>query len=116
MNKSSTRYFSNKQEKQIAYKLKGHKQANSGATNFVKGDVILDDWLIEAKTAVTEKQSFSIKKQWIEKNKEEAFAMNKSHQAIVFNFGGDNTTFDDNYFIISASDFELFINLLNKER
>lgn len=116
MNKSSTKYYSNKQEKQIADKLSGHKQANSGATNFVKGDIVLSDWLIEAKTAVREKQSFSIKKEWMEKNKEEAFAMNKTHQAIVFNFGGDNTVFADNYFIISASDFELFVNLLNKER
>lgn len=115
MNKSSTRYFSNKQEKQIADKLKGHKQANSGATNFVKGDIALNNWLIEAKTATIEKQSFTIKKQWIEKNKEEAFAMNKPHQAIAFNFGGD-TVFDDNYFIISASDFELFVSLLNKEQ
>lgn len=112
---NSTRYYSNKQERQIAEKLKGHKQANSGATAFVKGDISLDDWLIEAKTATKEKQSFSIKKEWIEKNKEEAFAMNKSHQTVTFNFGGDNLDYNDNFFIITAKDFELFINLLNKE-
>lgn len=112
---NSTRYYSNRQEKQIAKKLNGHKQANSGATAFVKGDIALYDWLIEAKTAVKEKQSFLIKREWVEKNKEEAFAMNKAHQAIAFNFGGDNLDYNDNYFIITASDFELFVNLLNKE-
>ena len=37
MNKSSTRYFSNKQEKHIAKELGGKQTANSGATPFYKG-------------------------------------------------------------------------------
>ena len=36
MNKNSTRYYSNKQEKHIAKKVTGNRQANSGATLFSK--------------------------------------------------------------------------------
>ena len=36
MNKNSTRYFSNKQEKHIAKELGGKQTANSGATPFYK--------------------------------------------------------------------------------
>ena len=82
-----TRFYSNKQEKAVAKTIKGKQQSNSGATTFQKGDVITDDWLVECKTSVTEKKSFSIKKEWLEKNKEEAFAMGKHQNALCFDFG-----------------------------
>ena len=100
MNKP-TRVFSNKQEKHIAKELDGKKVVNSGATAFNKGDVLLENWLIEAKTCTTEKQSFSIKKEWLEKNKEEAFAMRKDYNALAFNFG-DNK----NYYIVDEKTFK----------
>lgn len=37
-NKEATRYFSDKQEKEVAKMLEGHQTPNSGATGFVKGD------------------------------------------------------------------------------
>ena len=82
-----TRFYSNKQEKHIAKVVNGKKVANSGATAFNKGDVVTNDWLFEAKTKIKESNSFSIKREWIEKNKEEAFAMNKSYNALVIDFG-----------------------------
>ena len=69
--KTPTRTFSSKQEKQIAKTLNAKQTPNSGATAFNKGDVTTDSWLIECKTTTTEKKSFSIKKDWLEKNKEE---------------------------------------------
>lgn len=39
MNKNSTRFFSHKQEKQIAKTVGGKLQTNSGATLFSKGDI-----------------------------------------------------------------------------
>ena len=63
-----------------------------------------DDWLIECKTCVEDKKSFSIKKEWIDKNKEEAFAMRKRYQAIAFNFGPNS----ENYYII---DEKMFLTL-----
>lgn len=82
-----TRFFSNKQEKKIAKAVQGQQVVNSGATAFKKGDVTTENWLFEAKTKTTESKSFSIKREWIEKNKEEAFAMGKDYSALVIDFG-----------------------------
>lgn len=109
MNKSSTRYFSNKQEKSVAKTIGGKKTANSGATPFQKGDVVTDDWLIECKTKTSPSESMSIKKEWLEKNEEEAFAMQKSHSALCFNFGDLHNA--KNYYIISEQEFKRLISL-----
>ena len=96
-----TRFYSNKQEKAVAKAVGGKKVANSGATAFNKGDVTTDDMLIECKTCVENKKSFSIKKEWLEKNKEEAFAMGKEYNALVFDFGGGQR-----YYIIDEQTFK----------
>lgn len=98
-----TRWYSNRQEKAVAKAIGGKKTANSGATTFSKGDVTTDNWLIECKTATSEKQSFSIKREWLKKNKEEAFSMGKDYNALVFDFG-DN---DERYYIIDERTFKL---------
>lgn len=102
MNKRPTRFYSNRQEKAVAKVIKGKQTANSGATEFKKGDVTTDDWLIECKTATTEKASFSIKRDWLDKNKEEAFAMNKSYNALCFDFGDNGSR----YYIIDEKTFK----------
>ena len=58
--------------------------------------------MIEAKTVTKEKDSFSIKKAWLLKNKEEAFAMNRQYSALAFNFGPD----EENYYIIDEKLFK----------
>lgn len=100
----ATRKFSGLQEKIVAKAIKGKKQANSGATMFDKGDVVTDDFCLECKTQTTEKASFSIKKDWITKLKQEAFGIGKSHWAIVFNFGGMGNK--ENYYIIGEKEFK----------
>lgn len=112
MNKNSTRYFSTKQEKHVAKKLGGKRTPNSGATPFQKGDIELDDWLIECKTCTKEKQSFSIKREWLEKNEEEAFAMGKSHSALCFNFGEPHNT--QNYYIVTEQEFKELLKEVNE--
>lgn len=107
-----TRYYSNKQEKAVAKQIAGRQVINSGATAFLKGDVTTDDWLIECKTCISHKQSFSIKKDWLEKNKEEAFAMSKEYHALAFNFGPDT----DNYYILNEKTFKHFLNLLEEQK
>ena len=109
MNKSSTRYFSNKQEKAVAKAIGGKKTANSGATMFSKGDCYNDAWLIECKTKTTPSDSISIKRDWLEKNEEEAFAMHKQHSALAFNFG--DLHYAKNYYIISEDEFKRFLKL-----
>ena len=104
-----TRWYSNRQEKAIAKAIGGKKNANSGAGAFVKGDVSTDKWLIEAKTCTTEKKSFSIKREWLDKNKEEAFAMNKRHNALCFDFGDNG----DRFYVISEKEFKNYMEILD---
>lgn len=56
----------------------------------VNGDVKNDTWLFEAKTCIKEQESFSIKKEWLDKLRQESFAMRKEFFALVFNFGYNN--------------------------
>lgn len=109
MNKSSTRYFSSKQEKAVAKAVGGKKTANSGATPFQKGDVSTDNWLIECKTKTSPSESISIKREWLDKNEEEAFSMQKDHSALAFNFGDLHNP--KNYYIISEAEFRRFLRL-----
>jgi hypothetical protein len=80
-----TRYYSNKQEKDIANKFDGNVQINSGAFVLYKGDVKTKHFLIEAKTTIEDKKSFSIKKEWLEKISKEAFSL-KRIPVLAFRF------------------------------
>lgn len=106
--KKPTRYYSDKQEKAIAKATGGSQTANSGATAFQKGDVLVSgesSWLLEAKTKMTPSESISIKKEWFEKNTYEAAEMGKKYTALVFNFGPG----EENHYII---DEWLFLELM----
>lgn len=102
-----TRFYSSKQEKKVAKEVGGKQVVNSGATRFNKGDVITDSWLIECKTKTKKSDSITLKKEWIEKNKEEAFAMNKLYSAIAIDFGDG-----EQYYIVDAKIFRKFIESL----
>ena len=106
----STRYYSNRQEKQIAKSLGGKQVANSGATSFHKGDAKTEQFLIEAKTVTKHKDSFAIKLAWLLKNKEEAFAMHKPYNALAFQFGPD----EPNYYVIDEKLFKILLNYLQE--
>ena len=69
--KKPTRYYSKKQEDQVAKNLGGTRQKNSGATMFAKGDVLTEKFLLEMKTTTTHAESITIKKEWFEKNTKE---------------------------------------------
>lgn len=108
----STREASTHQEKQIVKALGGKRTANSGATHFDKGDIVIDsDWLIEAKTCMEPKKSFSIKKEWLTKLKEEQFACSKLNSALCFDFG-DNK---ERYYVIDEKMFISLIELLKDQ-
>lgn len=111
MRNKPTRFYSSRQEKKVAKVVAGKQVSNSGATEFIKGDVTTDNILIECKTATTEKKSFSIKKEWLEKNKEEAFAMGKSYSVLAFNFGPDT----DNYYILDEKTFKKIKEVLEND-
>lgn len=112
-NAESTRYFSSRQEQYIAKLLDGYANSSSGSGNFSKGDVIVKDasLLVECKTCVAPKESFSIKNDWINKNKEEAFAMRLDNHCIAFNFGPDAP----NYFVIDEKLMSFLVDKLKEE-
>jgi hypothetical protein len=101
-----TRHFSKIQENAVAKAIDGQRTPNSGATPWSKSDVLSDKFALECKTKTTHSESISIKKEWFEKNKQEAMFMNKPYSAVVFNFGPD----EENHYII---DEYLFLELLN---
>jgi len=102
---SPTRSYSKKQENDIAERFDGNRVKNSGATMFAKGDVSLADILVEAKTKTTHTKSFSIQKEWLEKNQQEALFMGKPYGVLAFNFGPN----EPNHYIISEELFSILI-------
>lgn len=110
MNKP-TRFYSDRQEKQVAKVIGGKQTANSGATAFHKGDVITDQWLVECKTSTSPKKSFSIKEEWLLKNEEEAFAMNRE-PVLCFEFNNQD---NKRYYIITERQFQYLQNYMKEE-
>lgn len=112
-NKESTRYFSDLQEKSVCKDIEAVQQPSSGSGHFRKGDVIQYDvsLLVECKTCTSDKDSFSIKKEWILKNKEEAFTQRMSKSCIAFNFGPNQP----NYYVIDSNLMKLLIEKLKEE-
>lgn len=105
-----TRWYSNKQEKHVAKAVGGKQVSNSGATAFNKGDVTTEQFLIECKTVTSPVKSFSIKREWLDKNEEERFAMNRDYSALAFDYG-DGVQ----YYIINESLFLELVRLLKEE-
>ena len=85
--KSSTRAKSSQQEKRIAKAMGGKQVIGSGATPFLKGDVIVDQLFIEAKTKMIPSQQITVKKAWIDKAKDQALSTRKRDYAIAISFG-----------------------------
>lgn len=112
-NTSSTRYYSDAHEKSVCKALRAYQTPNSGACKFKKGDVINHnaDLLIECKTCMKEKESFSVKREWFEKNKNEAFSMRITNQAVCFNYGPDTP----NYYVINERLMKYLVDKLEEE-
>ena len=112
MRDKPTRFYSNRQEKAVAKAVKGKQQANSGASTWQKGDVQNKRFLIECKTTIHPKKSFSIKQDWLEKIEEEARGMRKEGYALCFEFDrADNKR----YYVIPERLFQLLDYFMEKE-
>ena len=85
--KNSTRAKSSQQEKRIAKAMGGRQVVGSGSTPFLKGDVIAGKLFIEAKTKMEPSKSISVKKEWLEKAKEQALATRKEDYTVAISFG-----------------------------
>ena len=111
--KKPTRYYSDLQEKAVCKALGGTQQPNSGAGKWRKGDILLKEasMLCECKTSVSEKSSYSIKKEVIEKTKKEAHSNRLLNSCLCFDFG-PNT---DRYYVIDENMMKYLIECLKKE-
>lgn len=107
--KDPTRAYSKKQENYVAKKFGGDRVKNSGATMFAPGDVTLDQFLLECKTKMTDSQTITIHKDWLEKIRKEALFAGKPYQALLFNFGPNQR----NYAIIDEELFDQLVGFLN---
>ena len=106
-----TRYYSSKQEEYVAKLVNGKTVPGSGSPHFCCGDVVTKNWLFECKTTTKPKESFSIKKEWLDKNEKERMGLQKLYSALVFQFKEDGT----NYFVINESLFKEMMEVFNGE-
>ena len=98
MSRNRGRDYSSCQEAEIAQLLGGRVQSNSGGTRFGGGDVHTAHFFIEAKTPTKEQSSFSVKKEWIEKMREQSFEQGKLYSALAFRFDPEG----EDYFVINS--------------
>ena len=99
------------QENNIARLLGGRVQSNSGGTRFGGGDVQTEHFFIEAKTPTKEQTSFSIKKEWMDKMREQAFEQGKQQSALAFRFSPDG----DDYFVINSRLMKELVEILERD-
>ena len=98
----ATRDYSDIQEKHIAKVTGGKVQKNSGGTKFGGGDVHTNKFLIEAKTPTKEQTSFTIKKEWIIKMREQAYEQGKEESVLAFRF---DPNIDTDLYVLSQRQF-----------
>lgn len=98
----ATRDYSDRQEQHIAKVTGGKVQSNSGGTKFGGGDVHTDKFFIEAKTPTKKQTSFTIKKEWISKMREQAFEQGKEEAVLAFRFDPD---IDTDLYVLSQRQF-----------
>lgn len=113
-NKEATRYASHTQETRIAKKLGARVNSNSGAGLFDKGDLKIPEisMMLECKTCMTPKKSFSIKKEWFEKNEAEKFINRSAHSVVAFNFNYEDSA---DYYIIDDKLMKFLVEALRAE-
>lgn len=84
-----------RQEERVAHCFGGRRVYQSGGGKFDCGDVLTEDFLIECKTSLTPKPSYSVKKSILEKAKKEAQQMHRPYYCLAFTFGDE-----EDYFVL----------------
>lgn len=91
-----TKKVSVAQEERVAKLFSGQRTPQSGGGKWKKGDVLSQDFLVECKTSLTPKPSYSIKRNILDKADEERREMGKSFYALAFTFGDT-----EDYFVVN---------------
>lgn len=106
-----TRFYSSRQERQVAKALGGTNDVQSGGGHFRKYDVLADEWVIECKTKITPQESMTIHKEWFDKVEEERKDMLKSYAAVCFSFGNGV-----NYYAMDEKTFKFLLSISRGEQ
>lgn len=112
-NRDATRYYSSQHESSVCKALDAWKQPNSGASLFAAGDVYSKkaSLLVECKTSMTDKESFSVKKEWLDKVEEERKATRFQNSCLAFSFGPNSP----NYYIVTEKLMKFLVEKLQEE-
>lgn len=112
-NKNATRTYSEEHEKSVCKELGAKQAPNSGAGRFLKGDVLHSDasLLIECKCSMTEKKSFTIKKEWIDTVRQNAFTDRLANSCLCINFAPNSP----NYYVIDSKLMQMLVEKLTEE-
>ena len=97
------------QTKYIAKFLNGKETIRSGATLAGgKGDLVIPEALLECKTYMQLKDSFTVKREWLTKIQKERLEDRKQFAFLAINFGGEGHK--DNHIVMRIEDFKEIFN------
>ncbi len=86
------------QEEKLAKLFNGTRTPRSGGGNWIKSDILANDWSVEAKTTVKPSLSYSVNKAVLDKMDHERVEMHKQYAALAFQLGETR----EDYFVIST--------------
>lgn len=93
------------QEERISKLFYGKRTPRSGGANFVSGDSLSEDWLVECKTTVKPSNSYSVNKAVLDKADHERAEMHKPYFALAFTLGENR----DDYFVLDRKTMKAMI-------
>lgn len=94
------------QEERVARLFNGKRTPQSGGGRFVLGDVLAEDFFVECKTSVTVKDSYSVKREILNKADEQRREMGKEFYVLAFSFGDG-----EDFFVLNKKAMNRFISL-----
>lgn len=104
-----TKKKSIEQEERVAKIFNGKRTPQSGGGKWQKGDVLSTFFLVECKTTMEEKNSYSVSKKILEKADEQRREMGKDFYALAFTFGTD-----ENYFVLNEKAMKFLISTVEE--
>lgn len=109
----STRAAADKMEKRVCRTVNGLQSSNSGAGNFQKADVFnkAASLSCECKCSMSNKESISLHKNWIDKHKQESNSMLMYNTCLAVDFGPDS----DIYYVIDTKLMKYLVSKLEEE-
>ena len=102
------------QEKNVSEYLGMKLTPRSGGTIYKKGDVTDATFLLDCKTVMSPKESYSIKKEVLEKADKERFEDRKQYYGIVFDFGNPKNIGKDTFVVVPLETFKALYDAYRK--